>query len=151
MIPSDLIFGKDGDREAMMNLMASDEIIEELQKIAYQSNGLHKRLAPEDKENLHDVGRVRQLENRLGEVVKENETLIDELQDKKLEVYKLKNKTQTCKEVYDEVELALEDKIGEMMKRMGNSKKNVTAIQSLISQTMSDFRSKMISEAESDV
>lgn len=131
--------------------MASDEIIEELQKIAYQSNGMHKRLAPEDKENLHELDRVRQLETRLDEVVKENETLIDELQDKKLEVYKLKNKTQTWKEVYDDVELALEDKIAEMMKRMGNSKKNISTIQSLISKTMSDFRTKITSESESDV
>jgi len=83
VIPPELLFGKDAsDKEAMMKLMTSDEIIEELQKLAYQSNGVQKRMSPDDKENFKDLGKIHQLESRLKEVTKENETLIDELQDK---------------------------------------------------------------------
>ena len=79
--------------------MTSDEIIEELQKIAHKTNGLQKRLIPEEKENLHQSDHFHMLENRLREVTKENETLIDELQDKKFEVYKLKNSNQSSKDL----------------------------------------------------
>jgi vacuolar-type H+-ATPase subunit I/STV1 len=128
LIPPDLIFGKDGDKEAIMNLMTSDEIIEELQKIVYQSNGLHKRLVPEDKENLHDFGKVQKLESRLGEVVKENETLIDELQDKKYEVYNLKNKNLAANEIYNDTQNILGQKLSHMMRQMGNNKNEITQL-----------------------
>lgn len=75
----------------MMKLMTSDEIIEELQKLAYQSNGMNRMVNQDDKENYKEIAKINQLETRLQEVTKENETLIDELQDKKFEVYKLKN------------------------------------------------------------
>lgn len=150
VIPSELIFGKDSDKEAMMNLMTSDEIIEELQKIAYQSNGLQKRLIPDDKENQYQLARVQQLESRLREVTKENETLIDELQDKKFEVYKFKNTTQAARDVYDNVEIILEEKIAGALSQTGSNKKQISNIQNIIAQTMSEFRSKIATESELD-
>lgn len=131
--------------------MTSDEIIEELQKIVYQSNGLHKRLVPEDKENLHDFGKVQKLESRLGEVVKENETLIDELQDKKYEVYNLKNKNLAANEIYNDTQNILGQKLSHMMRQMGNNKNEITAIQNLVEKTMSEFKTQLGSESESDV
>jgi hypothetical protein len=136
-MPNDLFcFGKNSDKEAMMNLMTSDEIIEELQKIAYQSNGLQKRLIPDDKENQYQLAKVQQLESRLKEVTKENETLIDELQDKKFEVYKFKNTTQTARDVYDNVEIILEEKIADALSKTGNNKKQMSSIQKIITQTI---------------
>jgi hypothetical protein len=150
-MPNDLFcFGKNSDKEAMMNLMTSDEIIEELQKIAYQSNGLQKRLIPDDKENQYQLAKVQQLESRLKEVTKENETLIDELQDKKFEVYKFKNTTQTARDVYDNVEVILEEKIVDALSKTGNNKKQMSSIQKIITQTMSEFRSRIASESEMD-
>lgn len=91
------------------------------------------------------------MESRLGEVVKENETLIDELQDKKFEVYKLKSKNQVQKELYDDAEITLENKITDMMKKMGNNKKNIMTIKQIVSQTMSEFRSRVAAETDSEI
>jgi len=136
-----------------MKLMTSDEIIEELQKLAYQSNGLHKKLSPEDKENFKDLdlGRTYQLETRLTEVTKENKTLIDELQDKKFELYKLSNNFNSTCQTYDQVEIALEDKITNALKKMGSNKKHINCIQSIINETMENFRNKIVSESDLDV
>lgn len=83
IIPPEILFGKDApDKEAMMKLMTSDEIIEELQKLAYQSNSMNKLVNHDDKENYKEIEKLNQLETRLREVTKENEALIDELQDK---------------------------------------------------------------------
>lgn len=92
MIPPELFFGKDAsEKEAMMKLMTSDEIVEQLQKLAFQSNSSKKLINHEDKENFKETGRMDQIENRLSVVTQENQNLIDELQDKKFEVYRLKN------------------------------------------------------------
>lgn len=123
MIPPDLILGRDGDREALLNLMASDEVIEELQKIVYRSHGGAKRQAPGDKENVLDFRKIRQLENRLGEVVKENETLIDELQDRKFEVYSLKNKDHLGNSPYGQLSDNMENRLSQVV-RQSNSHNN---------------------------
>lgn len=102
-ISPECIFGEEQNPETM-KLVTGDEIIEELQGIINVSNKITKKHTPEDKENLNDYVKIKHLENRLTEVVKENETLIDELQDKKFEVYKLRNKIDNKKEIFDAVE-----------------------------------------------
>ena len=148
-ISPECIFGEEQNPETM-KLVTGDEIIEELQGIINVSNKITKKHTPEDKENLNDYVKIKHLENRLTEVVKENETLIDELQDKKFEVYKLRNKIDNKKEIFDAVESWLEDKIWEMLKKIGISKKNITVMQSLISETMEDFKYKISSDNESE-
>jgi hypothetical protein len=123
MIPPDLIMGKDGDREALMNLMTSDEVIEELQKIVYRSHGGAKREVPGDKENVLDFRKMRQLENRLGEVVKENETLIDELQDRKFEVYSLKHKDHIGNSPYGHLSDNMDNRLSQVVSH-GNNHNN---------------------------
>ena len=134
----------------MIKLVTGDEIIEELQGIINVSNKITKKHTPDDKENLSDFVKMRHIEGRLTEVVKENETLIDELQDKKFEVYKLKNKIDARKEVFEEVGGVIEDKVSDFLKRMGMSKKNITALQNLVKDTMEEFRLKISSDNESE-
>lgn len=64
------------------NRASGDEIIEELQDIIKVSDKVTNKHIPEEKENLGDYMKIKHLESKLTEVVKENETLIDELQDK---------------------------------------------------------------------
>jgi predicted nuclease with TOPRIM domain len=130
-IPPDVIFGEDEDQDILTNLMTADEKVEELQNIINQKNDVNGGLR-EGKENIDEYGKIRQLENRLDEVVKENEKLIDELQDRKFEVYKLKNQHQCKDEIFDTVENEIGDAITEVMKRMGNSKKSVQAVQNAL-------------------
>mmetsp|Transcript_41230 Transcript_41230/g.47486 ORF Transcript_41230/g.47486 Transcript_41230/m.47486 type:complete len:259 (+) Transcript_41230:1566-2342(+) len=108
--PHSHIFGDDNDHE-MMKHVTGDEIIEELQGIINVSNKITRKHIPNEKENLDSYSRVRQLEGRLTEVVKENEALIDELQDKKFEVFKLRSKDDSKKELLGSLESALEGKI----------------------------------------
>lgn len=108
--PHSHIFGDDDDHE-MMKHVTGDEIIEELQGIINVSNKITRKHIPNEKENLDSYSRVRQLEGRLTEVVKENEALIDELQDKKFEVFKLRSKDDSKKELLGSLESALEGKI----------------------------------------
>ena len=68
----------------------------------------------------------------------------------KFEVYKLKSENEGRKELFESIETILEDKIWEMLNKMGSSKKNINVIQSLISETMSEFKTKISSESESD-
>lgn len=123
MIPPDFILGKDGDREALLNLMASDEVIEELQKIVYRSHGGAKRQVPGDKENVLDSRKIRQLENCLGEVAKGSEALIDELQDRKFEVYSLKNKDLLENSPYGQLSDNMKNRLSQVV-RQGNSHNN---------------------------
>lgn len=135
----------------MMKIMTSDDVLEQLQKLALQSNGSNNSINHEDKENLKEMVKINQLDTRLQEVTKENQNLIDELQDKKFEVYKLKNNYSLTCDTYDQVEVALEDKIASTLKKMGTNKKQIESIQSIIKETMEDFKNKIISESESDV
>ena len=106
---------------------------------------------PEEKENLGDYMKIKHLETRLSEVVKENETLIDELQAKKFEAYKFKNLNESRKELFELIEVTLEDKISNFLNKIGGNKKSITAIQSLISETMSEFKTKVTTEFESEL
>ena len=131
-IPPDVIFGEDEDQDIIMNLMTADEKVDELQNIINQKIENSENGYTEGKENLDEYGKIRQLESRLDEVVKENENLIDELQDRKFEVYKLKNKNETKEEAFESVETELEDKIGDALKKFGMSNKNISNVQKLI-------------------
>lgn len=57
VIPHELLLGKDGDREQVMKAMVSDEVIEELKRIAYHSNGHNRIRSSETKENYNNDDR----------------------------------------------------------------------------------------------
>lgn len=69
----------------------------------------------------------------------------------KFEVYKLKSQNESRKELFESIEAVLEDKITDLMWKMGGSKKNITAIQNLIFETMSEFKTKVTSDFESEI
>jgi hypothetical protein len=142
-LPPDVIFGDHEARNAMMNLMTADEKIEELQQIIDTRE--HSE-TPNGKENdQYEV--VRQLENKLTEVMQVNDRLVDELHDKNYMDPGVKTKLERD---FLQTEQQLEAKIANVMNKMGSGMQNVRLIQDIVGQSMAQFKNKIAVDIENE-
>lgn len=123
--------------------MTAEEKIAELQSIIDQKE--NNRYAS-DKENQENE-RVAQLEGRLRDVVKVNEMLIDELNDRK---YRQPDVRDRIESEVNRTEREMEARIVEVMRNISGSEKNVGLVQDVVSQAMSQFKDKISRDQDSD-